>query len=374
MRKRDYYEVLGVSRDASPEEIKKAYRKLARKYHPDANKDDPRAAEKFKEIAEAAAVLGDPERRAQYDRYGHAGPEGRGFDFEDIFRQAGFGGFGGFGDIFEMFFGGGAPHGPRKGQDLRYDLKLDFREAAFGTEKEIRVPRTELCPQCDGSGAAPGTHPATCPMCRGRGQVSVTQQTPFGRFIQTRPCERCRGEGRIIQTPCSECRGAGRVRRMRLLTVKIPAGVSDDFRLRLVGEGEAGYRGAPPGDLYVYIYVTPDEFFEREGNNVLCELPISFVQAALGDEVDVPTLDGKTTIRIPEGTQTGTIFRLRGRGIPYLNGGGRGDQLVQVRVVTPTRLNEKQKELLREFGRQASSKLYAEEKGFFKKIKDAFMG
>lgn len=373
MSKRDYYEVLGVARDASPEEIKKAYRKLARKYHPDANKDDPGAADKFKEIAEAAAVLGDAERRAQYDRFGHAGPEGQGFDFD--FGNAGFGDFG-FGDIFEVFFGGGGRgrQGPRKGQDLRYDLQLAFRDAAFGTERDIQVPRTEACERCEGSGAAPGTHPKTCPHCQGRGQVSVAQQTPFGRFVQTRPCEQCRGAGRIIETPCPECRGAGRVRRTRTLQVKVPAGVDDNFRLRLVGEGEAGLMGGPPGDLYVYIYVKPDEFFDREGNNVLCELPISFIQAALGDEVEVPTLDGKAVMRIPEGTQTGTTFRLRGRGVPYLNSSGRGDQLVRVRVVTPTRLNDKQKEQLREFGRQAGDKLHAEEKGFFKKIKDAFMG
>lgn len=377
MSKRDYYEVLGVARDASQEEIKKAYRKLARKYHPDANKNDPGAADRFKEIAEAAAVLGDPDRRAQYDRFGHAGPGGQGFDFEDIFRNAGFGGggFGGFGDLFEVFFGGGqARYGPRRGQDLRYDMTITFREAAFGTEREIKAPRTESCDKCNGSGAAPGTHPKTCPQCNGRGQISTAQQTPFGRFVQTRPCERCRGVGRIVETPCPECRGTGQVRRMRALQVKVPAGVDDEFRLRLVGEGEAGMRGGPPGDLYVYINVTPDKFFEREGNHVFCDLPVSFVQAALGDEVDVPTLDGTTTIRIPEGTQTGTSFRLRGRGIPYLNGGGRGDQLVRVRVVTPTRLNEKQKELLREFGREAGSKLQAEEKGFFKKIKDAFSG
>jgi len=374
MNKRDYYEVLGVARDASQDDIKKAYRKLARKYHPDANKDDPKAADKFKEIAEAAAVLGDPERRAQYDRFGHAGPEGQGFNFEDIFR-GGFGGFGGFGDIFEMFFGGGqSRYGPQRGQDLRYDLRLTFREAVFGIEREIKIPRTETCERCDGTGAAPGTHPETCPLCRGRGQVSITQQTPFGRFVQTRPCERCRGAGRIVATPCPECRGAGQVRKMRSLKVKVPAGVDDDFRLRLVGEGEAGVRGGPPGDLYVYISVEPDGFFEREGHQIHCELPISFVQAALGDEVEVPTLDGPTTIRIPEGTQTGTTFRLRNRGVPHLNGGGRGDQMVRVRVITPTKLNEKQKDILREFGREAGNRLQAEEKGFFKKLKDAFMG
>lgn len=371
MSKRDYYEVLGVERGASQDDIKKAYRKLARKHHPDANKEDPQAADKFKEIAEAAAVLGDPERRAQYDRFGHAGPEGQGFNFEDIFR----GGFGGFGDIFEVFFGARQPrYGPQRGPDLRYDLRLAFRDAVFGAEREIRIPRTEDCERCDGSGAAPGTHPRTCPQCRGQGQVSVSQQTPFGRFVQTRPCERCRGAGQTVETPCPECRGAGQVRQMRSLKVKVPPGVDGDFRLRLVGEGEAGVRGGPSGDLYVYIHVDADEFFEREGHHIHCELPVSFVQAALGDEVEVPTLDGPTTIRIPEGTQTGTAFRLRGRGVPHLNGSGRGDQLVRVRVITPTRLNDKQKDILREFGREAGSKLHAEEKGFFKKIKDAFMG
>ncbi len=382
MSKRDYYEVLGVSREASQEEIKRAYRKLARKYHPDANKDDPDAADKFKEIAEAAAVLGEPERRAQYDQYGHSGPNGHGFDFEDVFRQSGFGGggfgdFGGLGDIFEMFFGGGGGtrRGPRRGADLRYNMELTFREAVFGVEKEVQIPRTENCTKCSGSGAAPGTSPYTCPNCKGSGQVNIAQETPFGRLLQSRPCDRCRGEGQIIENPCPDCQGAGRVRRTRSLTVKVPAGVDDNYRLRLVGEGEMGAYGGPAGDLYVYIYVTKDDYFERDGNDIVCELPISFVQAALGAEVEVPTIEGrKATIKIPEGTQTGTLFRLKGQGIPYLNGSGRGDQLVKVRLTTPTRLNEKQKEALREFGRLAGDKLQAEEKGVFKKIKDALIG
>ncbi len=378
LSKRDYYEVLGVDRNASQEEIKKAYRKLARKYHPDANKDDPDAEAKFKEIAEAYAVLNDPERRAQYDRFGHAGPHGQGFDFSNIDpRDFGFGDFG-FGDIFDLFFGGGQSRrsGPRKGRDLRYDMEISFREAAFGTEKEIEVPRTEPCPKCEGSGAAPGTHPRTCPQCKGRGQVTHTTQTAFGRFMQTRTCNVCGGAGSVIDTPCPECRGAGQVRRTRTIKVKVPAGVDSDLRLRLSGEGEAGERGGPPGDLYIFFTVRPDPVFKRdENNNVIMEQEISFVQAALGDEIEVPTLDGTTRIKIPEGTQTGTVFRLRGRGIPFLNGRGRGDQHVRVRVVTPSKLSDRQKQLLMEFARLSGQKVSPQgEKSFFEKVKDAFTG
>lgn len=387
MSKRDYYEVLGVSRDASPEEIKKAYRALARKFHPDANRDDPNAADKFKEVAEAYAVLSDAGRRAQYDRFGHAGQNGQGFDFSNFdFRSAGFD-MGGFEDLFSMFFGGGggrSRYGPQRGQDMRYNMELDFKEAVFGVEKEIRIPRNEPCEHCEGTGAAPGTSPVTCPQCKGQGQVSFVQSTPFGRIMQTRVCDRCRGEGRIIEKPCRECRGAGYVRRTRNVTVKVPAGVDDDYRLRLVGEGERGVRGGPPGDLYVYISVRPHKVFERDGNNVIMEQPISFVQAALGDEIEVPTLEGKATFRIPEGTQTDTVFRMRGRGVPYLNGRGRGDQMVRVTVVTPTKLTERQKELLLEFaetmgdkkatGAGHKKKTGKEDKGFFGKVKDAFIG
>ncbi|MDI6710008.1 MAG: molecular chaperone DnaJ [Thermoanaerobacterales bacterium] len=373
--KRDYYEVLGVSRDASPEEIKKAYRRLARQLHPDVNKDDPQAEAKFKEVAEAYAVLSDSERRSQYDRFGHAGPQGQGFDFSNFDpRDFGFGDFG-LGDIFDMFFGGAgrARTGPQRGRDLRLDLELTFREAAFGVEKEIEIPRTESCPECHGSGAAPGTNPRTCPQCHGRGQVSFVQQTAFGQFVQTRPCEVCHGTGRVIDNPCHRCRGAGQVRQTRKIKVRVPAGVDDDSRLRLAGEGEGGVRGGPPGDLYVYITVLPDKVFSRDGYNVTCDLPISFVQAALGDEVEVPTLEGTTRFKIPEGTQTGTVFRLRGKGIAILNGHGRGDQHVRVRVVTPTKLTERQRELLREFGRLGGEKTQPPgEKSFFEKVKDAF--
>ncbi|HAG06760.1 MAG: Chaperone protein DnaJ [Clostridia bacterium 62_21] len=375
MAKRDYYEVLGVSRDASQEEIKKAYRKLARQYHPDVNKDDPQAAEKFKEIAEAYAVLSDPEKRAQYDRYGHAGPEGQGFgfDFSNFdFRNFGFGDI--FGDLIDAFFGGGRREGPERGHDLRYELELTFREAAFGVEREIRVPRTEVCDACGGTGAAPGTRPRVCPACGGRGQVSFTQQTAFGRFIQTTTCAQCGGTGQFIDTPCGRCQGRGAVRRPRSIKVRVPAGVDDGFRLRLRREGESGIRGGPPGDLYVYIRVKPDPVFVRDGYDVISEVPVTFVQAALGGEVEVETLDGTERLRIPEGTQTGTVFRLRGKGIPHLNGRGRGDHRVQVRVVTPTRLTEKQKELLREFARLSGERVETAGKGFFGKMKDAFMG
>ncbi|MDP3043948.1 MAG: DnaJ C-terminal domain-containing protein, partial [Bacillota bacterium] len=290
------------------------------------------------------------------------------------------------GDLFEMFCGGGGRghYSPERGQDQRYNMELEFNEAVFGVENVIRIPRNENCEECDGSGAAPGTSPVTCEQCRGQGQVKYAQSTPFGRIIQTRVCDRCRGQGSVIEKPCPECRGAGRIRRMRDVTVKVPAGVDNDFRLRLVGEGEPGTRGGPPGDLYVYISVRDHEVFEREGNNVIMELPITFVQAALGAEVEVPTLEGKASIKIPDSTQTDTVFRMRGRGVPYLNGRGRGDQMVRVTVVTPTKLNEQQKELLRAFDQAVMGKKVAgvergkkEDKGFLgkvKKVKDQIIG
>ncbi|EAX47519.1 chaperone protein DnaJ [Thermosinus carboxydivorans Nor1] len=378
MSKRDYYEVLGVPRTATEEEIKKAFRKLARKYHPDVNRDNPKEAEeKFKEINEAYEVLSDPERRAQYDQFGHAA-----FDPGQGAGAGGFGGFGGFGaggfsDIFDMFFGQtgfGARHaGPEKGADLRYDLEIAFEEAAFGVEKEIQVPRTEECPACHGSGAAPGTHPETCPQCRGTGQQQIVQNTPFGRMVNVKTCTRCRGEGKIVRTPCKECQGRGRVRNKRTIKIKIPAGVDSGSRLRVAYEGEAGIRGGPPGDLYVYIFVKPHKLFTREGSDVICEVPISFVQAALGDEIEVPTLDGKVSLKIPEGTQSGTTFRLKDKGIPHLRGHGRGDQHVRIKVVTPKNLTERQRELLKEFARVSGENINPEQKSFFKKVKD-FLG
>ncbi len=377
--KRDYYEVLGVAKSASDDEIKKAFRKLARQYHPDVNRDDPKAAEaKFKEINEAYEVLSDTERRRQYDQFGHAA-----FDAASGGGQGGFGGFGGFGggaggfgDIFDMFFGqagfGGRPTGPERGADLRYDMELPFEQAAFGLETEIQVPRTEDCPACHGSGAAPGTHPETCPNCRGTGQTQVVQNTPFGRMVNVKTCDRCRGEGKIVHTPCPECSGRGKVRQRRRIKIKIPPGVDTGSRLRVAHEGEAGARGGPPGDLYVYIFVKAHKLFTRENDDVICEVPISIVQAALGDEIEVPTLDGQVQVRIPEGTQSGTTLRLKDKGIPHLRGHGRGDQHIRIKVVTPKKLNDRQRELLREFARLGGEDVNPEEKGFFKKVKDAF--
>ncbi len=380
MSKRDYYEVLGVSKSASDDEIKKAYRKLARKYHPDVNRDNSKEAEeKFKEASEAYEVLSNTEKKAQYDQFGHAAFNGAqgGAGFEGGFGGFGGGGAaGGFGDIFDMFFGGqgfgGRSNGPEKGADLRYDMEITFEQAAFGVEKEIEIPRTEDCPACHGTGAAPGTHVETCPDCKGTGQIQFTQNTPFGRMVNVRACERCHGEGKIIKTPCKECHGQGTVKARKKIKIKIPAGVDNGSRLRVAHEGEVGSRGGPHGDLYVYIFVKPHKLFSREGNDVICEVPISFVQAILGDEIEVPTLEGKVKFRIEEGTQSGTIFRLRNKGIPHLRGNTRGDQHVKVKVVTPKNLTEKQREILKEFARISGEDINPEQKGFFKKMKDAF--
>ncbi|GAW93450.1 molecular chaperone DnaJ [Calderihabitans maritimus] len=383
MSKRDYYEVLGVSRNASQEEIKKAYRRLARKYHPDVNPGDKEAEAKFKEVKEAYEVLSDPEKRARYDQFGHAGTEGGANGFGGFGGFEGFGGgadFGGFDDIFDMFFGRGfgtrsRRKAPQKGADLEVEMEISFEEAAFGTEKDVEVPRRETCPACHGSGAEPGTTPLRCKACNGTGQIRVSQQTPFGHFESIRTCHQCHGQGTVITTPCRRCGGEGQIRRTRKIQVKIPPGVDTGNRLRVAGEGEAGVYGGPPGDLYVYIKVKPHEIFTRDGYDIYCEVPISFAQAALGDEIEVPTLNGKAKLKIPEGTQSGTTFRLKGRGIPYVRGGGRGDQHVKVQVVTPVNLTEKQKELLRQLEASLSGKnLQGRERGFFEKVRDAFMG
>ena len=356
--KRDYYEVLGVDKSASQDEIKKAYRKLAKANHPDSHPGDKAAEERFKEANEAYEVLSDEDKRKKYDQFGFAafdpsagGGYGGGFEgfggFDDIF------GGGGFGDIFSSIFGGGAatrnPNAPRRGDDVRASLNISFEEAAFGCEKEVTAPRIEICPDCKGNGCAPGTIAETCPDCHGTGSVRTTQRTPFGMAQSTGPCQKCRGTGKIIHQPCKTCRGMGKIRRNHKLTVKVPAGIDDGQAIPITGCGNAGLNGGPAGDLLVGITVRPHPIFEREGTAVYMEQEISYAQAALGAEVEVPTLDGKVKLTIPEGTQPGTTFRMRGRGIPSLRGGGRGDQFVSVKLVVPRGLTGSQKELLRQF-------------------------
>lgn len=381
MSKRDYYEVLGVSKTATQDELKKAYRKLARKYHPDLNKDNPEAAEKFKECNEAYSVLSDEQKRAQYDQFGPEAFENGGMGGGP--GASGFGGFGGFGgsgmeDIFDMFFGGQGRGGrsnnagPQRGADLRYDMEITFEEAAFGVEKEISLKRAERCEHCHGEGAEPGSKVETCPECHGSGYVRFTQNTMFGQMVNERPCSRCHGEGKIISNPCKECGGNGTVKKTKKLKVKIPAGVDNGSRLRVGGEGEAGLKGGPSGDLYVYLYVKPHKFFERDGTTVLCEVPINIVQATLGAEIKVPTLDGQVTMKVPEGTQPGKVMRLKGKGIPSLRGGGRGDQLVRMKVVVPTKLTDKQKDALQKFADISKDNINPEEKSFLNKVKDFF--
>lgn len=382
MASRDYYEILGVPKGASEQEIKKAYRTLARKYHPDVNKDDPNAEAKFKEVTEAYKVLSDPDLRARYDQYGHAAFEQAG----GAGGQGGFDPFGGFGggfddlgDIFDMFFGGGGrrrarPTGPQRGADLEYELDLAFEEAVFGTKVTIELPREETCRHCMGSGSEPGTEIITCPQCQGTGELRQARQTPFGSFVNVTLCHRCRGEGRVAETPCSHCMGKGRERRVRRIDVRVPPGVDHGQRITLSGEGEAGLRGGPPGDLHIYLTVRPHEFFQRDGNTLFCEVPITFTQAALGAEIEVPTLDGKkATLKIPEGTQTGQTFRMRGLGVPYVRGSGRGDQMVRVRVVTPTKLSPKQREALVQLAK-ATGEDPPEVRNFFERVRDAFGG
>jgi molecular chaperone DnaJ len=354
MDKRDYYEVLEVSKDASKDVIKSAYRKLALKYHPDRN-DAPEAEERFKEISEAYAVLSDDEKRRQYDRFGHAGIGQRysqedifrNVNFDEIFRDMGFG-FGGFESIFDMFFGGRRARtpGPQRGVDLRYDLEISLEEVASGVEKEINYPRKERCDICKGSGASPGTQPITCPRCQGRGQIEFARSTGFAKFIQVTTCNQCNGRGQTIETPCSTCQGTGIVSNERKLQVKIPAGIESGTRLRLSSEGEVGTLGGRPGDLYVVVHVRPHSTFHRNDSDLLIDVPIGFTQAALGAEIEVPTIDGKAKLTIPPGTQTHTVFRMRGKGLPKLRGFGKGNELVRIIVEIPTKLSSKQRELL----------------------------
>ncbi|MBN2467485.1 MAG: molecular chaperone DnaJ [Deltaproteobacteria bacterium] len=362
MTRGDYYEILGVQRDASNGEIKKRYRQIALQYHPDRNPGDKEAEEKFKEAAEAYEVLRDPEKRSLYDRFGHDGLKGTGFTgfsgFEDIFSS--------FGSIFEDFFGlGGRTRSrtaPQSGADLRYDLKISFLEAAFGVEKKITVDKMHRCDSCHGSGARHGTKPETCPTCSGRGQVMHSQ----GFFSISTSCPHCHGEGTIVREPCSRCNGTGKIKKSKSQMVKIPAGVENGTRLRLAGEGEEGLRGGPPGDLYVVLFVEAHEFFERRGDDIACHLSISFAEAALGGEVEAPTLEGKTSVSIPRGTPTGKVFRLKGLGIPHLKGHGRGDEYVQVVVTVPTKLTKRQEELLQEFAEASGETSRQEKKKFWK--------
>ena len=372
--KRDYYEVLGISKGASEDEIKKAYKKMARKYHPDLNPDNKEAEEKFKEVNEAYEVLSDPDKKARYDQYGHAGVDpnfGAGAGFDGSFD------FGDLGDIFGNFFGGGFggggrrtnPNAPQRGESIRLSLTISFEEAAFGCEKEVTVERMEQCGTCSGSGCAAGTTPEVCPDCHGSGQVQVRRQTPMGVFATSSPCPKCGGKGQIIHQPCKDCHGSGAVRRRKIIQASIPAGIDNGQTISIRGQGNAGKNGGPAGDLLITITVRPHELFRREGTSVLCEAPITFTQAVLGAELEIPTIDGKVKYTLPEGTQSGTTFRLKGKGIPSINGRGRGDQYVTVYIETPRNLNKEQKEALKKFAESVGESNYEERKKFFKKFK-----
>ena len=378
MSKRDYYEVLGVARGATEVDIKSAYRKLAFEHHPDRNPGKKESEERFKEAAEAYAVLADADKRRMYDRFGHAGLGGAasgGFDptvfngFEDI--------LGGLGDMFGFgdMFGGARRRGPQRGADLRYDLEITFEEAAAGTETSVQIPRQEACEPCKGTGAAEGSKPTTCPQCQGRGQIRIQQ----GPFMLARTCGYCRGTGSVISKPCLTCKGAGRVEKERKLTVRVPAGIATGQRLRLTSEGEVGPSGGPAGDLYVVIHVQEHPFFQRDGNDLYCEIPVNFPTVALGGEITIPTLDGTEPFKVPEGTESGSTFRVRGKGMPDVSGRGRGDLLVTITVVTPARLTKDQKKLLQQLAASLPAEQFEptpradqEDKGLFDRVKDIF--
>ena len=373
MNNTEYYDRLGVSKDASQDEIKRAYRKMSKKYHPDINKE-PGAEEKYKEVQEAYETLSDDQKRAAYDQYGPDGANGFG-------GQGGFGGFdggagfGGFEDIFSSFFGGGAtrnPNAPRQGDDLQYRVNLSFEEAIFGAEKEVHYNREATCKTCSGSGAKPGTSPVTCGRCHGQGVINVDTQTPLGMMRRQVTCDVCHGTGQEIKEPCQTCHGTGHEKQSHRVSVKIPAGVETGQQIRLAGQGEAGFNGGPYGDLFVIINVNPSDKFTRDGSTIYYTLNISFVQAALGDTVEVPTVHGNVEMTIPAGTQTGKTFRLKGKGAPRLRGGSQGDQHVTVKIVTPTKLNDAQKEALLAFAKASGDeKIAPQKKGFFNKVKDA---
>lgn len=376
--KRDYYEVLGIPKGASEDEIKKAYRKLAKQYHPDLNKDNPDAAEKFKEIGEAYSVLSDSEKRSRYDQFGHAG-------VDPNYGAGGGGGFGGFsdfdmgdlGDIFGSFFGGGfgggsRRNGPVRGRDIQQYIKISFEEAVFGCTKNVSVTRRENCDDCGGSGAKKGTSPETCPTCHGSGQVRQVQQTPLGQFQTTTNCRTCGGKGQIIKEPCAKCGGTGKVRRTKNIEIKIPAGIDNGETVSVRGRGEAGSRGGPNGDLLITVQITPHKLFRREGTDVYLDVPITFVQAALGCEMDIPTLDGSVKHKIPEGSQNGDQFRFRGKGIPNIRTGVRGDQFVKITVEVPKNLTSKQREILQSFAEESNEKNYNKGRKFKDILKDYF--
>ena len=373
MNNTEYYDRLGVSKDASQDEIKRAYRKMSKKYHPDINKE-PGAEEKYKEVQEAYETLSDDQKRAAYDQYGPDGANGFG-------GQGGFGGFdggagfGGFEDIFSSFFGGGAtrnPNAPRQGDDLQYRVNLSFEEAIFGAEKEVHYNREATCKTCSGSGAKPGSSPVTCGRCHGQGVINVDTQTPLGMMRRQVTCDVCHGTGQEIKEPCQTCHGTGHEKQSHKVSVKIPAGVETGQQIRLAGQGEAGFNGGPYGDLFVIINVNPSDKFTRDGSTIYYTLNISFVQAALGDTVEVPTVHGNVEMTIPAGTQTGKTFRLKGKGAPRLRGGSQGDQHVTVKIVTPTKLNDAQKEALLAFAKASGDeKIAPQKKGFFNKVKDA---
>ena len=376
--KRDYYEVLGLNKGSTDEEIKKAYRKLAKKFHPDVNPDDKSSEGKFKEVGEAYEVLSDKEKRARYDQFGHAGV--------DPNFAAGGGGYGGFeevdfGDLFGSFFGGFGgstrtrnPNAPIRGRDVSYQLTLDFAEAALGCQKDITISRMEACEPCKGSGAAKDSSPETCPNCKGAGTVRTTERTMLGVMQSTRPCPTCSGKGKIIKNPCTSCNGQGRVRKSKKLTVTVPAGIDHGQTFALRGQGDAGQNGGPAGDANITVAVRAHALFERDGFDVWCEIPLSFSQASLGDEITVPTLEGKVKYTVPEGTQSGTVFRLKGRGIPFVNGRGKGDQYVRVGIEVPKSLSAKQKQALRDFEGMLGEKNYEKRKSFLDRLKNTIRG
>ena len=378
--KRDYYEVLGVDKSADATALKKAYRKLAMKYHPDRNPGDKEAEEKFKEINEAYEVLSDETKRRNYDQFGHEGVNGQGFGGAGGFGGQGFGGFEDiFGDIFGDMFGGGfggssrqRRRGPERGADIKQTINISFEEAAFGKKVQVKINRSEECDACHGSGAKEGTSKKTCPTCHGSGQVQSVQRTPFGNIASTRTCSQCNGEGEIIESPCTKCHGKGNIRKTKTIEVDVPSGIDDGQMIKLSGQGELGTRGGPRGDLYIQVNVKSHSIFTRDGYDVYLEMPITFAQATLGDKIQVPTLDGKVEYEIPEGTQTGTVFRLKGKGIPKLRSNVRGDQYVKVTVEIPKKLNDKQKELVRQFAKECGQEVHQRQKTLSDKVDNFF--